>query len=195
MPGPSIVKMMTDFYANVILLGPSTNRVVGYLRNKGSVGYLTPGGAGTTVIFHEDLAGQEDVATGLSSAFACPAMLGMVFGRSVLLYHLYIAGKQADAYVSSPHEGLDLDGPAPAGSAAVLCAAFGVEGRIAAVERVLRKVTKPGTDYAYAVNRHGELLRALKLPLFAAGSGFAGIDAGELPAGPGFDAASLVRTG
>jgi hypothetical protein len=60
---------------------------------------------------------------------------------------------------------------------------------------VLRRPTHPTKGYALAVNRHGELARALGLPLFAAGAGFAGIEMGELPAGAGFDAAALIRTG
>ena len=48
--------------------------------------------------------------------------------------------------------------------------------------------------FALAVNRHGELARALGLPVFAAGAGFAGIEVGELPEGPGFDASALRRT-
>ena len=59
----------------------------------------------------------------------------------------------------------------------------------------LRRPTHPTKGYALAVNRHGELARALGLPLFAAGAGYGAIDIGELPAGQGFDPAALVKTG
>jgi hypothetical protein len=63
------------------------------------------------------------------------------------------------------------------------------------VERVLRTPTKPNGEYAYAANRHGELARALGLPVFAVGAGFGGIEVGELPEGEGFDPTRLVKTG
>lgn len=186
---------MTDFYANITVQGAAQSDVVAYLSERRHVAYVSSTVKDATVVFHEDFAAQEDIASGLSARLRCPALLAMVFGRTVLLYHLYAAGKQVDAYVSSPHEGLELDGPAPQGDAATLCAAFGMERRTLSVERVLRRPTKPGSDYAYAVNRHGELLRALGLPLFAAGAGFPSIEAGDLPAGPGFDPAALIRAG
>jgi hypothetical protein len=186
---------MSDLYANITLQGPETADVVTYLKAQGVITYVAPAPKQCTIVFHEDYGSQERVASELSSHFQCPALLVMVFNRAILLYHLYNAGKQIDAYVSSPHEGLELDGPAPEGNAAVLSSTFGAERREASVERVLRKPTKPETDYAYAVNRHGELARALGLSLFVAGTGFGQIESGELPHGTGFDMAGLTRTG
>jgi hypothetical protein len=186
---------MSQFYANLIIQGPDPHDVTAALREIHHVTYVAPGRANTSVVYHEDMARQEELATVLSRRFSCAVLLSMVFGGTVLLYHLYVNGERADAYVSKPHEGLELDEPPPDGNSEALCAAFNKEHRVASVERILRRPTKPGTDYAYAVNRHGELLRALGLPLFAAGAGFAAIEAGELPHGPGFDPGSLVRTG
>ena len=185
---------MSHFYANVTVAGPEQADVVAMLNELRHVAYVA-GSDGGVVVFHEDFAVQEQIAGDLSARFNCPALLAMVFGGSVLLYHLYLNGAQADAYVSNPHEGLELDGPLPEGNAETLCAAFGMEHRASSVQRVLSRPTKPNTDYAYAVNRHGELLRALRLPLFAAGTGFAAIESGELPHAPGFDPSTLVRTG
>jgi hypothetical protein len=186
---------MNNFYANITVSGPAQPDVVAYLNAQRHVAYVSATVKGATVVFHEDFATQEALAAGLSAHFRCPALLAMVFGGTVLLYHLYAGGEQVDAYVSAPHEGLELDGPAPEGNAETLCAAFGIERRVSSVGRVLTRPTKLNTDYALAVNRHGELLRALNLPLFAAGAGFASIESGELPAGPGFDPGTLVRTG
>ncbi len=186
---------MSGFYANITVQGPAQRDVVAYLNDQRSVAYVAGTVKAATVVFHQDFAAQEDLAAGLSAHFRCPALLAVVFGGTVLLYHLYAGGEQVDAYVSYPHDGLELDGPAPEGNAEMLCTAFGMEGRAAGVERVLRRPAKPDTDYALAVNRHGELLRVLRLPLFAAGAGFASIEAGELPAGPGFEPGGLVRTG
>jgi hypothetical protein len=187
---------MTGFYANILVQTPtSAADVVAYLNAQHVVAYVSPAPAECVLICHEDFESQEPLAAAVSAQFQCPALLVMAFGGTVLLYHLYVNGERVDDYVSTPHEGLELDEPAPAGDASVLTAAFGMEQRAASVERVLRRPTKPGTDYALAVNRHGELLRALKLPLFAAGAGFAAIEAGELPAGPGFEPSAMVRTG
>ena len=184
---------MTDFYAN-ILLHAATDEVVAYLNETHVVAYVSPTPGGYTLVCHEDYASQEPLAASLSARFDGPVVLAMVFARAVLLYHLYVNGEQVDAYVSTPHDGLELDAPAPPGDPAVLCAAFGMEHREASVARILRRPTKLNTDYALAVNRHGELLRALKLPLFAAGACFRAIEAGELPHGPGFDPSAMVRT-
>lgn len=187
---------MSESYANILMqAAANASDVIAYLNAQHVVAYVTPAPGGCILICHEDFASQEGLAAAVSARFECPALLAMVFGGTVLLYQLYVNGDQADSYVSTPHENLDLDGPAPEGNAEMLCAAFGTDHRVASVERVLRRPTKPGTDYALAVNRHGELLRALKLPVFAAGAGFGAIEAGELPHGPGFDPSRIVRTG
>ena len=118
----------------------------------------------------------------------------MTFNETVLLYQLYVNGGLADTYVSSPHDELDLGDAAGDGDAEILCQAFEIDHATARVERVLRRPTHPTKGYALAVNRHGELARALGLPLFAAGAGFADVELGELPAGQGFDPAHLMKT-
>jgi hypothetical protein len=187
---------MSGFYANITVQGPGQEALVSFLNRYGHVAYVSPALKGAAVVFHEDLGSQESIASALSAHFHCPALLVMDYGGTVLLYQLYVNGGQADAYVSSPHDELDTGGePAPEGNAEALCAAFGVEHRVKSVERVLRRPTHPTKGYALAVNRHGELARALGLPLFAAGAGYGGIEMGELPAGEGFDASALVKTG
>ena len=186
-----------SFYANITVKGPGQRDVVALLGARGVAAYVSPTVNDCTVVWHEDLAGQEPLAQALSMRFRCPALLVMGYGEAILLYHLYVNGDPADAYVSTPHEGLELDGPAPEGDPKVLAGAFDIDmdHLVSRVERILRKPTKPGTEYAYAVNRHGELARALGLPQFAAGSGYNSIEIGELPEGKGFDAAELVKTG
>jgi hypothetical protein len=183
-----------QFYANITVADATAADVVPLLREYHRVAYVA-GHRGGVVVFHEDFDTQEQFARDLSARLQRPTLLAMVFGGTILLYHLYVNGEQVDAYVSSPHEGLELDGPTPEGNAELLCEAFGTEHRLASVRRILNRPAKPDTDYAYAVNRHGELLRALNLPLISAGTGFAAIDAGELPHAPGFDPSTLVRTG
>jgi hypothetical protein len=188
---------VSRFYANITVRGPAQADVVAYLKRQGVVAYVSPTVKAATVVYHADMGTQEDVASALSAHFQCPALLVMNYGDAVLLYHLYVNGEQADAYVSSPHDDLETGGqPVPEGDAGVLCDAFEAGGhRAAGVGRVLRRPTHPTKGYALAVNRHGELARALGLPLFAAGTGFRDIEVGELPHGQGFDPDQLVRTG
>jgi hypothetical protein len=187
---------MAGYFANITVRGPAQQAVVSFLKKHGVVAYVSPTVKESTVIWHEDLASQEPLAAALSCDLGCPALVVMGYGEAVLMYTLYVGGAHSDAYVSSPHEGLELDGPAPPGDARVLASAFGIDmdHLVARVERILRKPTRPGGEYALAVNRHGELARALGLPLFAAGSSFHSIEVGELPEGQGFDPAHLLRT-
>jgi hypothetical protein len=186
---------VAGFYANITVSGPPQDEIVSLLRQGGVVAYVSPTVKSSTVIFHEDLAAQESIASALSSHFGCPALVVMDYGGSVLLYQLYVAGEQVDAYVSRPHDELDTAGePTPEGDASKLCRAFGMDYRASSVERVLRREGKPESDYALAVNRHGELARALGLPLFAAGTGYGDIEVGELPVGQGFQAGAMTKT-
>ena len=187
---------MTGYYANITLYGPSQDDVVKFLNGHGDIAYVAPFKSGA-VVFHQDLGAQERLAIALSRHFRCPALVVMTFGESILLYELYQGGEETDAYVSTPHEGLELDGPAQEGNPPVLCAAFGIDmdHKVRRVERVLRTPTRPNAEFALASNRHGELARALGLPLFAVGAGFAGIEIGELPQAADFDPSSLRRTG
>lgn len=188
---------MAGYYANITLHGPTQREVAAFLAAAGHPAYVAPAMKRNTVVFHEDLGAQERLAAALSAHFHCPALLVMAYGESILLYELYAKGTRADAYVSTPHEGLELDGPTPEGDPTALSAAFGVEmdHLVRRVERILRTPTKPNGEYALALNRHGELARALGLPLFAVGAGYAGIEVGELPEGEGFDPGQLVKTG
>jgi hypothetical protein len=186
--------MMSRFYANITLQGPQTLEVVGYLKQRRTAAYVSSGPRAMTVIFHEDLQSQESLAADLSAHFSCPTLVVMAYGEAILLYHLYERGEQTDAYVSSPHADLELDTAAPPGNAGVLCAAFEAGRFERRVASILRKEGKPDQPYALAANRHGELFRALGLPLFAVGAGFASIELGEMPVGNGFEAGELNKT-
>ena len=186
---------MSSFYANITTRGPAAAELAAYLRQTGQIAYVSPAGGDAAVIFHSDLGGQEALAGDVSRQFNCPALLVMAASPTTLLYQLYRDGEQIDSYVSSPHDELDLgDSATPAGDADILCEAFELERAARGVRRVLDRPTDETRGYALAVNRHGELARALRLPLFAAGAGFDSIEIGELPAGNGFDPGSILKT-
>jgi hypothetical protein len=185
---------MSTYYANIALKGPAQHDVLAFLKAHGDVAYVSPVVKESLVVFHQDLSTQEDLAARLSAEFICPALLVMNYGQGILLYHLYQDGRQVDAYVSSPHGELELDGPAPAGDAAVLCQAFDADRFERRVATLLAREGKPGQPYEYAANRHGELASALGLPVFAAGTGFDAIELGEVPMGKGFELRELRRS-
>jgi hypothetical protein len=189
-----IGRFLSRYYANITAHGPHQAEVLAWLNEQKHTAYVAPTVKGRTVIYHQDLDGQERLTATLSANFQCPALLVMTFNETILLYQLYVNGGLADTYVSSPHDELDLGDAVVDGNATILCEAFGMEHAAARVERVLRRPTHPTKGYALAVNRHGELARALGLPLFAAGAGFGDVELGELPAGQGFDPAQLMKT-
>lgn len=187
---------MSLYYSNITLRGPDQKDVFVYLKKQHIPAYVAPTVKASTVVFHGDMGDQENVAAALSREFDCPALLAMVFNNTILLYQLYQSGGKTDAYVSRPHDELESGpDPMPEGDPAVLCRAFDMDHRATAVERILRRPTKPNTDYAYAANRHGELARALGLPLLAVGTSYRDIEMGELPGGQQFDVGAMVRTG
>ncbi len=192
--GQSWEVLLSRYYANITTHGPDQPALLAWLNGQRHCAYVAPTLKGRTVIYHEDLSRQEALAAMLSGRFQCPTLLVMTFNETILLYQLYINGDLADTYVSSPHDQLDLGDAAVDGDAAVLCEAFEIEHATARVERVLRRPTHPTRGYALAVNRHGELARALGLPMFAAGAGFGDVELGELPAGQGFDPSQLMKT-
>lgn len=185
---------MSAFYANITLQGPPPDEVVAFLRDRGVSAYVAPTVKNAIVVFHEDMASQEQLAAELSGRFECPGLVVMSYGERILLYTLFVNGRRADGYVSTPHEDLDLVEDAPEGNAQVLCETFGREKAFAGVEKLLRRATNPANLLTLAANRHGELARALNLPQFAAGVGFRDIEVGEMPGGPEFDVSKLVRT-
>ena len=182
-------------YANITLHGPARDDVVVALKAIGAVAYVSNTVRDSTVVFHEDLAGQEHLAAELSQRLACAALVVMTYGQRVLLYQLYESGQLTDQYVSEHVEELLGASNPPAGDAERLCDAFGRPSAARRVTTILGKVAKDAQPYAYAANRHGELCQALGLPQFAVQASYAAIEHGELPAGPGFEAGALVPTG
>lgn len=182
-------------YANITLAGPTQAQVVTYLKSLGTVAFVAPSVKQFTVIFHEDLASQEPLAADLSARFSCPVLVVMTYATRVLMYVLFENGWRTDSYVSEHHEDLiDHNADVPPGDPERIADAF---SKPTAIRRLTTLLTKPATEgngYAYAANRHGDLCGALGLPTFAVNAGFADIEFGEMPAGPGFESSALVRT-
>jgi len=170
-----------SFYVNYTVRSTDQPTVVKSL--KGRSAYVTPVKDGALVVTDETAETQEvdavrEVGELLSTSLKTQVLAVLNHDDDMLWYGLFDRGKLTDEYNSAPAY---FDGgadPPSGGDARKLCAAFGRADKESAVEAVLRK-----TDYAVAMERHGELLEALGLPGFAVGCGFTYLEEGELPEG------------
>ena len=182
---------MGNFYTNITVRGPSQEATAAALRGRQT--FVSPEMDGCVVVFDEESETQSEIvfrlAAKLSRQFACPALAVLNHDDDVLMYALYENGTQRDTYDSTP--GFDGDDPFAApegGDASVLCAAFG-SAHVAEVSEVLRASTE---SYTFAVDRHTDLVAALGIPDWAAGSGFNYLSEGEFP--EGLDEGALLAT-
>jgi hypothetical protein len=190
---------MSNYYSNFTLKGPSQDKIVKVLRERGCNAYITPTTKDLTVVFDaqsddQDMATVHELGAALSSQLSC-AVLGMlVHDQNVLCYCLYRGGELVDSYDSCPSY-FDVhasETPPSGGKPDVLCAAFAVPRSSHLVESILRAPHGgEGDGYELESERHGALVEALHLPNWCIGAGFNHIEEGDLP--PDLEAADLVR--
>lgn len=159
--------------------------------------FVTPEHDGCVVVFDEASEGQDqyvvsDLASRLSRRFNCPVLAVLNHDDDLLWCQLFLNGKLADEYDSTPgyfEQELDPGGPA-GGDAQKLCAAFGSSSH-GEVEEILRRPSFEANGYTFAVERHADLVRVLGIPPFGVGSGYHYICDGQLP--PGLEGHDLIR--
>jgi hypothetical protein len=178
---------MGNFYTNYTLRGPSQTAVADMLRGRQAV--VTTAENGCVVAFDEASDSQDstvitELAAKLSGAFQCPVLAVLNHDDDILWYQLYEGGKLTDEYDSSPgYFDPEAEPSVPAGGDAErLCSAFGASDP-GAVERVLRKSSYDEDGYAFAFERHADLVRALGVPEFSVGTAYASFDSDEVPEG------------
>ncbi|MDB6024231.1 MAG: hypothetical protein JWM68_454 [Verrucomicrobiales bacterium] len=188
---------MGNFYTNYTLRGPSQQAVASALAGRSAI--VTPTQDGCVVVFDEQSDGQDsavitELASRLSRELRCPVLAVLNHDDDIFWYHLYLNGKLADEYDSSPgYFDASAEPSAPAGGdAQKLCSAFGAAS-VAEVESVLRKSSFDEGGYTFAVERHTDLVRALGIPSFGVGAGFRYVADGELP--EGLDDEGMLRVG
>ena len=186
---------MGNFYTNYTLRGPSQRAVAAALA--GRAAFVTPAQDGCVVVFDEESEEQNpetiaDLAARLSRELNCQVLTVLNHDDDVLWCQLYLEGELADEYDSSPgyFDPSAEPGKPAGGDARQLCRAFGT-GEVAEVERILRKSAFDEDGYAFAVERHADLARALAIPSFAVGTGYRYVAEGELP--EGLDKRDLLR--
>jgi hypothetical protein len=182
---------MGAFYTNITLRGPSQEAAAEAL--EGREAYVSPAENGVVVVFDSESEDQStevitSLASRLSKQFACPALAVINHDDDVLFYVLYESGVEKDRYDSTPEfEGGDPFARPKGGDAKILCSAFGSD-RVEFVSQILEKNARERS----AMRRHAELLEALGMPSWAAGTGYNYIYQGEAP--PDLEAALLETT-
>lgn len=178
---------MGNFYTNYTLKGPSQKAVATALAGRSAV--VTPAQNDCVVVFDEK--SNDQISTGiielssqLSRDLCCPVLSVLNHDDDILWYQLFMNGELLDEYDSSPSYFDPIASPsAPAGGdAKKLCDAFNATS-VTEIERILRVSSFDKNGYAFAIERHAALARALGIPTFGVGSAFYSITNGELPDG------------
>lgn len=178
---------MGNFYVNYTLKGPTPQAVADALTGRSAL--VTPTHSGCVVVFDEQSDDQDqavisELASQLSHALRCAALAALNHDDDIFWYQLYQSGALTDEYNSSPGyfdasaESFEPSG----GDARKLCAAFG-SGAIEQVQGILHGSAADEDSYAFAIERHTALVRALGISSFAVGGGFRYASDGELPEG------------
>jgi len=186
---------MGNFYTNYTLRGPGQREVA--LALSGRKTFVTPQQDGCVILFDEGSEVQDQSVIGtlgswLSRRFNCPVLAVLNHDDDLLWYQLFLDGKLADEYDSTPgYFERESEGDEPAGGdAQKLCAAF-QSTNTGEVEEILRRPSFEQNGYTFAVDRHADLVRALGIPAFGIGAGYHYICDGQMP--PGLEPNDLVR--
>jgi hypothetical protein len=190
---------MGNFYTNYTLKGPTQQVVAAALAGRAAI--VTPDYCGYVMVFDEQSDKQEagviaELASRMSREFQCPVLAVLNHDDDILWYQLHEAGKLTDEYDSSPgYFDSSAEEPAPpaGGDAQKLCSLFSAAD-VAAVERILRKSLLDEDGYAFAFQRHADLVGALGLPEFGVGVCYASFGAPGFEYPDGLTKRDLLRT-
>lgn len=196
---------MGNFYVNYTLRGPAPQAVAAVLAGRASV--VSPSQNGCVVVFDEESDAQNEeviaeLASRLSGRLKCPLLAVLNHDDDILMYKLFLNGDLMDEYDSTPRyfggseDEEDEDESPPAsepegGNAKLLCQSFGVNA-LKEVERILRKPALSENGYAFAYERHADLVAALGIASFGVGTSFSALTDGDLP--EDLDEKTLIRT-
>jgi hypothetical protein len=177
---------MGNFYTNITLKGPTQGEVVEAMA--GRTAFISPTVERSTIVFDQQCEEQltpelAALAARLSEHLRCPALAAMNHDDDILWLQFFQNGSSLGGeYVSAPGYFTGQDMPPSGGDAGAIATGFGMPGAAPDVERVLHQGS--GEDgYTFAIQRHSDLLHALKLPEFASAVGFTYLSEGEFPDG------------
>ena len=175
---------MGAFYGNIVLKGPSQAEVAAALRGRNAA---VTEKIGECIVVFDSVVDEQDtdriqgLSSRLSKDFQCAVLAAIVHDDDVFMYLCYNRGNLVDWYNSAPdYFGTDTEGEssAPAGGdAQVLCSLFAAD-RVNEVRAILH-----GNQYTFETQRHGDLVRAMRLPEVIVGTALASLERGEYPDG------------
>jgi hypothetical protein len=171
---------MGNFYTSFTVRGADQKSVVKAMSGRKCA--VSPTVNGYTVIWDAECETQDEnliheLGQKLSSGLVVPVLAVLNHDDDVLWYALYDSKGKLDEYNSAPGYFNGDATPPTGGNAQLLTKTMAPAAASKSVDQVLRS-----TDYAFALERHSELLATLGMPPFAA-SGYRYISDGELPAG------------
>jgi hypothetical protein len=162
---------MGNHYQHVTVKGPAVEDVAKLMRELGRPAYIASAADDVIVIFDAGLDAMDrlsdvaDVPATLSSRLGCPALVAGVYDDDLLYLSLYEGRENTFEYDSRARR---------TGNIGRLCSAF---GRPSAVLRVWAILTLPHfIPYLFESFRHRHLLQALRLPEWAAFTGYRTIE-------------------
>jgi len=191
---------MGSFYTNITVRGPRREDVAETLRAGERAAILSPTAEGVTVVYDAEAESQDDtvvsLAKRLSAEHHCVAWALLNHDDDLLRYWLFDGGELVDEYDSSPGYFTGEGGGPSVGDARKLCAAFGAVDAAEPVEDVLRYnravEDQQSGRYVFETERHLDLCKALRLPLFAVGTGYDYLMQGEAPEGMELDDCLII---
>lgn len=178
---------MGAFYTNLTMKGPSQEEILKAFR--GRQAYISPTVDGNTVVYDEQCEEQSpavltDLSSKLSKELNCLVLIVLNHDDDILFYRLYNKGELVDEYCSSPENFEETDEPSgPKGGNSELLTNLFKAGNKSSIEEILRSNPFVEDKYAFATERHADLVKALGLPAWAVGYGYAYIAQGEIPGG------------
>lgn len=189
---------MGNFYTNYTLKGPGQQAVAAALAGRNTI--VTPDLNGYVMVFDEQSDTQDmeiisGLAATLSEEFKCPVLAVLNHDDDILWFQLYENGELSDEYDSAPgyFEGGEEPSVPSGGDAGRLCFIFG-SGDVEAVEAILRTSFMDEEGYAFALDRHADLVNALNLPELGVGQTYAGFGDPDFDYPEGLTAGDFVRT-
>ena len=159
---------MGSFYVNFTVKGASQEETAKAL--KGYVAFISPEQNGCVVVVEkecdtQDEAPFEDIGKLLSQKLSRPVLGVLNYDDDLLRYTVFSEGQAVDTYTSTPEmDEMSWEPSDPVGGdAELLCKTFG-KGSAAKVEKILRKRQADPRGYAFAIQRHEDLVKELGLP-------------------------------
>jgi hypothetical protein len=190
---------MGNWYTNICVKGASQTSLVAVLDELGRRAYATPDINGWIVVYDQesdkfDLNELESLALTVSTKLLCTALASFNADDDVLWLGIYESGKLTARYASERKHFEDGGEFPPVREVAeALCRIFQAPEKNPQVRKILSRphgiaglffaFSKVRLAYLFEVMRHGDLAKALGIPLACVGLGYKYVSRGETPKG------------